>query len=162
MHYAEVVPFEVCNGSGIGTSLFVQGCDLRCENCFNKTAWDFRTGKKWDEEKKQRFFDIISRYYIKRVSFLGGEPFSYPNAKAVGELIKEVKTKFPDKKIWVFSGYTMEELMSRDVVVNILPYVDILVDGRFNEELKDTKLKFKGSSNQRTWENREGTWMVID
>lgn len=161
MHYAEVVPFEVCNGTGIGTSFFVQGCDLQCKNCFNKTAWDFNGGKEWDDKKKNKFFDVVSRYYIKRVSFLGGEPLSFVNAGDVGKLIKEVKTKFPYKKIWVFSGYKMEELMKRDTVVDILNSVDVVVDGRFIEGLKDARLKFRGSSNQRIWYNKDGQWIDV-
>ena len=160
MQYAEVIPFEVCNGLGIGTSFFVQGCDLRCDGCFNKIAWDFNGGKEWNDEKKQMFFNVVSKYYIKRVSFLGGEPFSYQNAHDVCDLIKETRDMFPNKKIWVFSGYTMQQLQSRDDVRDVLnDYVDVLVDGKFMIGMKKTGIKFRGSSNQKVWVKHNEVWV---
>ena len=175
MRYAQVVPFEVCNGKGIGTSLFVQGCDMRCSGCFNQEAWGFNGGKEWNEDVRQKFLDLIARYYIKRVTFLGGEPLARQNTEEVLSLIKEIRAKFPDKKVWLYSGYTFDQIMKpvvtdvfdpeRDVWLEqrkeIVELCDVLVDGRYVDELRDITLAFKGSSNQRvisikeTLENNE-------
>ena len=163
MKYAQVVPFEVCNGKEVGVSLFVQGCSMHCFNCFNSSAWDFNGGKKWDEETKQRFFDIISRQYIKRISFIGGEPLAKQNTSEVLSLINTIRENHSDKKIWLYSGYTWEQIMhpvkfddfnlERDTWLEqrkeIVRSCGILVDGRYVDELKDITLPFRGSSNQR-------------
>lgn len=163
MKYAQVVPFEVCNGKEVGVSLFVQGCSMHCFNCFNSSAWDFNGGKKWDEETKQRFFDIVSRPYIKRISFIGGEPLAKQNTSEVLSIINTIRENHSDKKIWLYSGYTWEQIMhpvkfddfnlERDTWLEqrkeIVRSCDILVDGRYVDELKDITLPFRGSSNQR-------------
>lgn len=169
MKYAQVVPFEVCNGKEVGTSLFVQGCSMHCFNCFNSSAWDFNGGKKWDEETKQRFFDIVSKPYIKRISFIGGEPLAKQNTSEVLSLINTIRENHSDKKIWLYSGYKLEQIIyplklddfdpKRDAwseqrrVLDqrkeIVRLCDVLVDGRYVDELKDITLPFRGSSNQR-------------
>lgn len=165
MRYAQITPFEVCNGEGIGCSLFVQGCPFRCKGCFNKESWDFNGGNEWTKEIKTQFFEAIDKPYIQRVSILGGEPLADENISVVLNLIKEIKFKYPQKTIWLYTGYTLEklcEMHTEEVIYNYLTnnkdkptplknlqYVDVLVDGRYIDKLKDLTLKFRGSSNQR-------------
>jgi anaerobic ribonucleoside-triphosphate reductase activating protein len=136
---------DISNGEHIGVSLFVQGCRFCCKGCFNKETWDFNGGKEWTQEVEDKFFDLINRPYIKRVSILGGEPLADGNKLVVLDLIKKIKDKYPNKSIWLYTGYTFEEISS----LNNLRYIDVLVDGRYIEEQKDLTLKFRGSKNQR-------------
>lgn len=147
MRYAEAIPFDVCNGKGCGTSLFVQGCRQRCKGCFNPQAWGFNWGKEWNNEVKDRFLEIVSKPYIKRISILGGEPLEPENIDSVYELIVEIKDKFPNKKIWLYTGREFESLTEKEL--DVVRQCDVLVDGAFVEELKDVSLAFKGSTNQR-------------
>ena len=146
MRYAKINSIDVSNGRGLGVALFVQGCERRCKNCFNQETWDYAGGKEWNEEIKTKFFELISDYMINRVSILGGEPLSLLNRKEVASLVKEIKEKFPNKEIWIYTGYKYEEI---SFLEDILNYTDVLVDGEYIEELKDYKLKYRGSSNQR-------------
>lgn len=147
MRYASIRSLDVSNGEGVGASLFVQGCPIRCFNCFNKETWDFNGGKKWTEETKNKFMELVDKPFIKRVSILGGEPLADGNCLAVRLLCKEIKTKFPDKKIWIYSGYDFRYL-SREQIETIL-FSDVMVDGRYIDAKKDMTLKFRGSKNQR-------------
>ena len=162
IRYAQIRKMDISNGEGIGVSLFVQGCNFHCKNCFNKDTWDFSGGKEWTEEIKKEFLTLINRPYIKRVSILGGEPLANENVHDVLTLVKEIKHQYPDKEIWLYSGFKFETIINlvtddlnteRDYILNcrkeILNYIDILVDGRFEEDKKDLTLKFRGSSNQR-------------
>lgn len=146
MRYSKINSIDVSNGRGLGVSLFVQGCLKRCKNCFNKETWDYLGGKEWNEEIKEKFFELISDSMINRISILGGEPLSLPNKKEIGSLVKEIKETFPHKEIWIYTGYIYEEIKHLDY---ILKYIDVLVDGEYIEELKNYKLKYCGSSNQR-------------
>ena len=145
MRYAQIRNMDISNGEHIGVSLFVQGCRFCCKGCFNKETWDFNGGKEWTQEVEDKFFDLINRPYIKRVSILGGEPLADGNKLVVLDLIKKIKDKYPNKSIWLYTGYTFEEISS----LNNLRYIDVLVDGRYIEEQKDLTLKFRGSKNQR-------------
>lgn len=163
MRYAQITPFEVCNGKGAGVSLFTQGCHFHCKGCFNQEAWDFDGGKEWTEGIEEKFFELIGRPYIKRVTILGGEPLVNVNVSDVLKLVKKVRAKFPDKKIWLYTAYKWEHIFNpvvtddfnpeRDQVIEdrkaIVELCDVLVDGQFMEGLKDLTLKFRGSSNQR-------------
>lgn len=156
MRYAQITPFEICNGKGAGVSLFVQGCHFHCKGCFNKEAWDFNGGKEWAQEIEDKFFELINRPYIKRVSILGGEPLADENVHGVFELITKLKIEFPDKDIWVYTGYQLENIINNSVQntettlrKKVVEMCDILVDGRYIEEQKDLTLKFAGSKNQR-------------
>lgn len=156
MRYAQITPFEVCNGKGAGVSLFTQGCRFQCKGCFNTETWDFNGGKEWTEEIENKFFELVNRPYIKRVSFLGGEPLVNENLEDVFNLIKKLKVKFPDKKIWLYTGYKFEDIIHsplRDLITTlrrrIVEQCDVLVDGRYVDKLRDLTLQFRGSSNQR-------------
>lgn len=156
MRYAQVVPFDVCNGKECGTSLFVQGCSLRCVGCFNPEAWDFSGGKEWNDEYKNKFLDIVSKHYIKRVSFLGGEPLEPENVEDIYALIMEIKEKFPNKKIWLYTGYRFDRIINSPLIdmnttfrKRAVELCDVVVDGAYIDALKDITLKWRGSSNQR-------------
>ena len=161
MRYAAIRHFDITNGEGAGVSLFVQGCHFHCDQCFNPETWDFSGGKKWTEETREMFMKLINRPYIKRVSFLGGSPLCDENVEEVHDLIKCIKMEYPDKKIWVYTGYTWEAINSsvttddlKSTIIRLsrkeaLNYIDVLVDGRFVYEKRDMKLRFRGSSNQR-------------
>lgn len=147
IRYAAIRSMDVSNGEGIGISLFVQGCHFHCKNCFNPETWDFNKGKEWTEKTRNNFIKLVDNPYIKRISFLGGEPLCDENFNEVKSIITELKDKYPNKKIWVYTGYIWENLITEKK--DFLQYVDILVDGPFIDKLKDLTLKFRGSSNQR-------------
>ena len=156
MRYAQIRNMDISNGEHIGVSLFVQGCGFHCKGCFNKETWDFNGGKEWTEEIKDNFFKLIDRPYIKRVSILGGEPLANENVSDIFNLIEEIKNKFPDKSIWLYTGYEFETIMNnplRNINTTLRKRIaemcDVLVDGRYVDDLKDLTLKFCGSSNQR-------------
>lgn len=142
---------DISNGENIGVSLFVQGCDRcpHCKNCFNPSTWDFNSGKEWTEETKNEFMKLIDKPYIKRISILGGEPLSKQNCYDVFKLCSEIKNKFPDKKIWIYSGYKYEEISSCRQQLKAILYADVLVDGEYIDEQKDISLDWRGSKNQR-------------
>jgi len=145
MNYFQIRDMDISNGEGTGMALFCSGCPLHCKNCFNQELWDFNSGKKWTPEIEEQFIKLTNRPYINRISFLGGEPLADQNIKSVASIISKLDTI---KKIWIYTGYTWEELEAQ----NKLKYIsaaDVLVDGRYQDELKDFRLKFKGSSNQR-------------
>lgn len=152
MRYALIREMDISNGEGIGISLFVQGCHFHCEGCFNQETWDFNGGKEWTDEVQLKFFELINKPYIKRVSFLGGEPLADENSHEVFLLCQKIKKKFPDKKIWIYTGYTYEEIMKSRERSKPLLFADILVDGQFKLDLQDInhkQVKFAGSTNQR-------------
>lgn len=147
MRYAKIREMDISNGEGIGVALFTQGCPHHCKNCFNQETWDYDGGKEWTVDVEDSFLKLLDRPFIKRVTFLGGEPMVYPEELVL--LCKKIREKRPDIKIWLYSGYTYGEISHNKQMCKILDCIDILVDGRFIEELKDVNLKFKGSSNQR-------------
>lgn len=149
MRYAQIRNMDISNGENLGVSLFVQGCRFQCRNCFNKETWDFDGGKEWTEEIESKFFKLVDRPYIKRISILGGEPLANENVSNVSNLIQKLKDEFPNKKIWLYTGYTIEIILNNQFKKQIIEMCDVVVDGRYVDELKDLTLKFRGSSNQR-------------
>ena len=151
MNYVSIVKADIANGSGFRTSLFVSGCLRNCPGCFNKQAQDASFGKFFDDEAKKKIFAELDKPWCKGLSVLGGEPMSKlsDNRQQVIAFCKEVKEKYPDKDIWMWSGYTMEELQSDPETVDIFKYIDVLVDGPFDQDKKDLSIPFRGSSNQR-------------
>ena len=166
MRYASIRSLDISNGEGVGVSLFVQGCPFHCKNCFNSDTWDFNGGKEWTEEIKDKFIKLIDRPYIKRVSFLGGECLAEQNLNEVLKLVQEIRISFPEKTIWLYTGFEWNSLMSkiyqptfpdekfehdRNIHIKrqkIISNVDILIDGEYIDEQKDLSLKFRGSKNQ--------------
>lgn len=151
MNYAKIYTADIANGKHFRVSLFVSGCARNCKGCFNKEAQDPSFGKPFDDEAKQKIFKELEYDWCKGLSILGGEPLSRlsDNRKAVIAFAKEVKEKFPQKDIWVWSGYTLEEIQADDSMKGILEFIDVLVDGPFIEEEKDLSIPFRGSRNQR-------------
>ena len=147
MRYASIRTFDVTNGNGIGVALFTQGCLFHCKNCFNKDTWDLDGGKEWNSTIEDSFIELVERPYIKRVSILGGEPLLDRNIEELTKLFKKIKELFPEKKIWVYSGNTYEVIENK--YKELLSYVDVLVDGLYVDELRDLRLPYRGSSNQR-------------
>ena len=147
MKYAQIRKYDVANGTGIRTTIFVSGCTHNCKNCFNKLYQDFNYGEEWTEKTTKEIIDYLKEDTISGLSILGGEPFQ--NAKELTSIIKEIRKKIKDKDIWIWSGYTYEEIINDDDMTNLMKECNILVDGRFIEDLKDLSLKFRGSSNQR-------------
>lgn len=167
MRYAQIRSMDISNGEGVGVSLFVQGCPFHCKNCFNSDTWDFNGGKEWTEETKNKFMELIDRPYIKRVSFLGGECLANQNLDEVLKLVKQIRISYPEKTIWLYTGFEWNSLMSKicqptfpdkdfERIIEIhkkrkeiISNVDVLVDGEYIDEQKDLSLKFRGSKNQR-------------
>lgn len=145
MNYAEIKKFDIANGEGVRTSLFVSGCTHHCKGCFNQVAWDFNYGKLFTKEVEDDIIKSLEPDYIQGLSLLGGEPLEPQNIKVLLPFIKRVKSIYPNKDIWCYTGYTYEDLNCK----KFLSYINVLVDGEFVEELKDISLKFRGSSNQR-------------
>ena len=165
MRYASIRELDISNGEGVGVSLFVQGCHFHCYNCFNTETWDFNGGKEWTEETKNKFIKLIDRPYINRISVLGGEPLAEQNLDEVLSLIKEIRISFPEKSIWLYTGYDFDLLNSKYNEYKYTPFaanadewltrweiisnVDVLIDGEYIDEQRDITLKWRGSSNQR-------------
>lgn len=151
MNYASIKKCDVANGLGVRVSLFVSGCEHYCKGCFNAEAWSFTYGDKYTEQTEKDILDYLSPKYISGLTLLGGEPLNPKNAPFLIGLVKKAKALYPEKDIWCYTGYTLEELLQekRDDVFKLLEYIDVLVDGRFIEEEKSPSLRFKGSANQR-------------
>lgn len=153
MNYAELKSHDIANGPGVRVSLFVSGCTHRCKDCFNQEAWDFDYGKPFDEAVMDHILELMAPGYIKGITYLGGEPLDPRNQEGLLELSKKIKAAYPEKTIWCFTGYVLEKDILTDRLgprtKELLRLCDVLVDGPFIAELKNLKLKFRGSENQR-------------
>ena len=198
MRYASIRELDISNGEGVGVALFVQGCHFHCYNCFNTETWDFNGGKEWTQEVKEKFLELIDRPYIKRVSILGGEPLADENLDDVLDLVTEINKRynfqkvdsanpckmgvsevenpdkirlsFPNKSIWLYSGYTFDYIMegigydengafffldNDKKRYEIISKCDVLVDGRYIDSQRNPSKKFAGSDNQRVIDIRK-------
>ena len=151
MKYATIKKHDIANGPGVRVSIFVSGCNHHCKGCFNEEAWDFNYGKCFKDETIDKIIEALKPDYISGLSLLGGEPFELINQQGLLPLLKKVKKVYPNKTVWAYSGFTYEELlkMKYEETKEILNLIDVLVDGKFDESLKDPLLYFRGSSNQR-------------
>lgn len=187
MRYAQIRELDISNGEGVGVALFVQGCRFECKNCFNPETWDFNGGKEWTQEVKEKFLELIDRPYIKRISILGGEPLADENLDGVLDLVTEINKRyntpqdivcnnnsdrnilnensdeirllFPNKSIWIYSGYQWSEIFNDEIYLTkectgwkrreIVNQCTVMVDGRYIDSQRDITLKWRGSSNQR-------------
>ena len=157
MYYSAIKKNDIANGEGLRTTLFVSGCRNRCKNCFNPETWSFTYGNPFDREVAESILSTFRAPYIAGLTVLGGEPMEPENQKDLLPFLREFKERYPDKTLWLYTGNTIEELRSgignheksTEYTEEILSLVDILVDGRFVEELKSIGLRFRGSSNQR-------------
>ena len=147
MKYAQIREMDVTNGSGIGVALFTQGCPYHCKNCFNPETWDFDKGTDWTKETENKIIELLKPEYITRLTILGGEPLIERNIEPLTALLKRVKSVYPDKQVWLYTGGDFEVL--EGLYEEIFQYIDILIDGRYIDDLRDYKLKWRGSSNQR-------------
>lgn len=145
MNYAKIKPVDVANGEGVRVSLFVSGCSHHCKGCFNAELWNYNAGKPFDMDAIREIIALCNRDYITGLSLLGGEPLDPKNITVVTNLCQAFKRVFPNKTIWCYTGYKWEDI-KRYMIMKCL---DVLVDGQFVEDLKDPRLKFRGSSNQR-------------
>ncbi len=155
MNYANIKWYDISNGPGVRVSLYVSGCRNHCKNCFNPETWDFSYGEAFTKETEERIIDGLKPDYIKGFTLLGGDPFEPENAEVLAPFLERLRAAYPDKSFWCFTGYDYEaELLTGkkgdlDTVLRMLNCLDVLVDGRFVENLKDLNLLFRGSSNQR-------------
>ena len=161
MNYADIKRVDVANGEGVRVSLFVSGCNHHCKGCFNECAWDFNYGNKFTDENINEVINYLDHDHIEGLTLLGGEPLEYINQEGILPLVKRVKERFPNKNIWCYTGFDFEkdvvEKMSKnnETTKELLKYIDVMVDGKFEEDKKNLKLKFRGSSNQRIIDVKE-------
>lgn len=147
--YAGIIKDDVVNGKGFRYTLFFQGCKVGCPGCQNPGTWDFSGGKPFTAKDYKDMMEYLAQDYVSGLSLTGGNPLDSPEATLF--LVRNVKQEFPEKNIWLWTGYTWENLIERDdeIVNSILHYIDVLIDGPYVEKLRDTSLAFRGSSNQR-------------
>lgn len=155
MHYATIKECDIANGPGVRVSVFVSGCNHHCKGCFNEIAWNFEYGNEFTEETINKILKDLDKDYIEGLSLLGGEPLEHINQKGLLPLVKKVKEKFPNKSIWCYTGFDYEKDVMGNMYKNwdetkeLINNIDVIVDGKFEQELKNPSLKFRGSSNQR-------------
>ena len=172
MYYGNIKKTDIADGLGVRVSLFVSGCTNHCKHCFQPETWDFHYGKPFTAETEEELMKALSPSYINGLSLLGGEPFEPENQRVLLPFVRRVRAAFPDKDVWCYTGFTLEkDLLSEsrvrcEATDELLSLIDVLVDGRFEEEKKSAALKFCGSSNQRLIDLkktlREGGIILLD
>ncbi len=161
MHYGEIKNCDIANGEGVRVTLFVSGCTNHCKNCFQPQTWDFCYGQPFTAETEEHLMTLLAPDHINGLTLLGGEPFEPENQRALVPFLRRVRERFPGKSIWSFSGFTLEEMQTDgahprcEVTDEMLSLLDVLVDGRYVDELHDISLRFRGSSNQRLIDLKE-------
>lgn len=151
MRYSQIRNLDIANGPGCRISVFVSGCEHRCKNCFNPETWNFDYGKEFTEDTLNSILELAKPDHISGLSILGGEPLHLKNQEEVIRLARKFKEVYPDKTVWLWTGYLIEEVFENLVDSEI----DVVVDGKFVEALKDLRLKYRGSSNQRVIDLKE-------
>lgn len=156
MNYCEIKNCDIANGIGVRVTLFVSGCTNHCENCFQPETWDFDYGQPFTRETEDRILELLRPDYIQGLTLLGGEPFEPSNQRGLVKFLRRVKQEYPRKTVWAFSGFRYDDEILKpgaypncEVTEELLSMIDVLVDGRYVEALKDITLRFRGSSNQR-------------
>ena len=156
MHYGELKKCDIANGIGVRVTLVVSGCTNHCPDCFQPQTWDFDYGRAFTDETKAEIFAELDKPFVNGLTVLGGEPFEPRNQRELLPLLREVREKYPDKTVWCFTGFRLEDELLRsgsyprcEVTDELLACINVLVDGRFVKELKDISLQFRGSRNQR-------------
>ena len=154
MNFATIKKRDIADGPGVRVSLFVSGCTHHCEGCFNEIAWDFDYGAPFTDVVQDELLEALAPDYIQGLTLLGGEPFEPENQRALLPFLKRVREVYPQKNIWCYSGYTLEQLRGEsrarcEVTDEMLAQLDVLVDGRFVLAKKNIRLRFRGSENQR-------------
>ncbi|MGN0801375.1 MAG: anaerobic ribonucleoside-triphosphate reductase activating protein [Candidatus Faecivicinus sp.] len=155
MHYGEIKRLDVANGVGVRATLFVSGCTNHCENCFQPQTWDFHYGREFTDETLTELLDALRPDYVRGLTLLGGEPFEPQNQRELVKVLRRVREAYPQKDVWAFTGFVLEEELLKDgyarceATDEMLSLIDVLVDGRYVDALRDLSLQFRGSSNQR-------------
>lgn len=155
MYYGQIKNCDIANGEGVRVTLFVSGCTNHCEGCFQPETWDFCYGKPFTEETEDEILTMLAPSYISGLTLLGGEPFEPENQRVLLPFVERVRKSYPEKTIWAFSGFTIEQLWQEgshprcEVTDKLLSLLDVLVDGRFVLAKKNISLRFRGSENQR-------------
>ncbi len=155
MNYCNIKDCDIADGPGVRVTLFVSGCTNHCEGCFQPETWNFNYGDEFTKEVEDRLLKLLEPHYIAGLTLLGGDPFEPSNQIALLPFVRRVRSTFPEKSIWAYSGFTYEELKREgshprcEATDELLGLLDVLVDGRFVEAKKDLRLRFRGSSNQR-------------
>lgn len=161
MYYGEIKNCDIANGEGVRVSLFVSGCTHHCKDCFNPQTWNFTYGQPYTEETEAELLHLLAPHYIDGITLLGGEPMEPDNQRALLPLLRKIREQYPQKSIWCYTGYTLDEDLwhpdgstpdSRaycEVTDEMLSHIDVLIDGEFVAELKNISLRFRGSENQR-------------
>ena len=155
MNYCEIKNCDIADGPGVRVTLFVSGCTNHCEGCFQPETWSFDYGEPFTREVEDRLIGLLEPHYIAGLTLLGGDPFEPSNQAALLPFVKRVRETYPEKTIWAYTGFTFEELTTDgshprcQATDELLSLIDVLVDGRFVLKLKDLRLRFRGSSNQR-------------
>ena len=155
MNYAQIKNCDIANGEGVRVTLFVSGCTNRCEGCFQPETWDFNFGEPFTKETEDRILEMLKPSYINGLTLLGGEPFEPQNQRALLPFVKRVREMYPEKNIWAFTGFTLEQLLQKsphprcESTDELLSMIDVLVDGQFVLAKKNLRLRFRGSENQR-------------
>ena len=152
MRYNLIRKMDISNGPGVRVSIFMQGCSFQCKKCFNPETWNFEGGKEFTNDTIDEVLNLCAKNHIKGLSILGGEPMHPNNIEGTTKLAKAFKEKYPNKNVWVWSGFKFDEYLKDKEVLN---YIDVLVDGTYNDELHDPTLKWRGSSNQRVIDVKE-------
>ena len=149
MKYSKIRKLDVTNGPGIRVSLFVSGCSHNCEGCFNKDQQDFNYGDDWTEETEKYFLDLVSNPVVVGLNILGGEPLQQTVDSSLLDLLTKVNEIYPDKDIWLWTGDLFEDAIKNPKKLALIKKVDVLIDGRFEIDKRNIKLKYRGSENQR-------------
>jgi len=179
MYFGTIKKNDIANGPGVRVNLFVSGCTHHCEDCFNAKTWNFRYGEEYTEEHTKEILDALSPDYVAGMTFLGGEPMEPENRGTVLDISRRIKSLYPDKTIWIYSGYLTEELLAlagiwsaervpsaadvprnrvlpdyspapdHEALSELINLTDVIVDGEFMKDKKNLRLKFRGSENQR-------------
>lgn len=176
IRYASIRSMDISNGEGVGVALFVQGCRLHCNNCFNPETWDFSGGKEWTDKVKNKFLELANRPYIKRISILGGEPLAEENLDGVLNLVNEIRLSSLQKSIWLYTGYQVKEMCNNYFILfpssannvkekpdneiitesirdkkrnEIISQCTVIIDGQYIDSQRDITLPYRGSKNQR-------------
>ena len=154
MYYSVIKPVDIADGVGVRVTLFVSGCTHHCKGCFQPQTWAFDYGQPYTQQTEDEILSLLRPTYIRGLTLLGGEPMEPDNQRALLHLLQRVRTELPQKDVWCYSGYTLEQLTGQsrarcEVTDELLTMIDVLVDGEFVEEKRNISLKFRGSENQR-------------
>jgi anaerobic ribonucleoside-triphosphate reductase activating protein len=145
MNYHKIEKFSTNNGKGIRCVLWCSGCSLHCKNCHNPETWNEKSGLEWSKEAEDELFSALSPNYINGITYSGGHPLEQYNIETITKIVKRIKEKFPNKTQWLYTGYLWEDIKN----LEIIKYLDVIIDGPYIDELRNITLKFRGSSNQR-------------